>query len=744
MVLWDICITSQSAVPPLVSLAGEPKPGGGFWDKANVTLSAGGSPVYYTLDGTEPSAEYDSLLYTTPFDLRQTARIKAISLKGNASSTALDTTIVITASPYSITAPEDATVFVGVPTGSGYNYRPFTEKQATYTTLSDGKKTWHYNVSGKHNYRVSCADAVTTVGVFTPNGGSLEITEAQLTSHSPKEIDHDVSHLNGRNVADIFLNINAAGHLHLPNVDTTFQIVNQRNWQTIDTDVNNYFFQPDYHYTVLDESGAPSSAVLTVSPTGLITPVGEGTAIVLITYDALLCKHTSNVGDNGNAFFSALWPENTGAFVVTVGEKGAGITSNMTVSEYWNSDNTDKTSGIAIDSEIDVLYYEADKGGFDYTFKPEGVLDVTLAQPTVGINAASYNGFSKNGVTKNADNSYTVRLTEGRNIVQLFSASNYRSVFQIITAKPVTYAISNVTRPDETPDKGDSISVKFNTLYHPCNKMAGIYNMSAGIQYSAQETTFPFILSSHQYTFASRAQEYGYKIPANYNGDDLTLTEGVIKVNGYGSLYGAHRYISLVDGVMPNLNASVRMGYFGSIPDIRIRTVGAPPSMPTGLQALAPTDSSLALKWTASTDNVGVEGYTIWVNGDSLTTVSKTTTVHPVTGLSPETVYTFEVAAFDAAGHRSAKASLTATTLAAPSSGLDDVTANVIGIYPNPFADYLIVNTAAAGKASIYDISGKPVLTVILHSGSNRIVTSTLPKGVYILHTGRTVIRIVK
>ncbi|MDR2475855.1 MAG: chitobiase/beta-hexosaminidase C-terminal domain-containing protein, partial [Bacteroidales bacterium] len=394
--LKNLCITAATAQAPdapSIDIAGAAKVEGDFWDKASVTLShlRPDVSIYYTTDNTEPTDA--STPYTAPFDIAQTTQLKAISVAGGVSSTVLDTLITVTASPYKITAPENATVFVGVPTGSGYNYRPFTEKTATYSTVEDGKKTYYYNVSGKHNYRVSRADAVTTVGVFTPSGTNtaLEITEGQLTSHAPKEINHDVNSLNGRNVADIFVNINAAGHLYLPKIDTTFQIVSQRNWQTIDTDVNNYFFQPDFHYTVLGEDGAPSNAVLTVSPTGLITPAGEGTAIVLITYDALLATHTVNLGaeNNGNAFFSALWPENTAVFVVTVGEKGAGIASNMTVSEYWNSDGTDKTDGIALDSEHDVLYYEASTGGFDYTFKPEGVLDVTLATPTVGTNSVS-------------------------------------------------------------------------------------------------------------------------------------------------------------------------------------------------------------------------------------------------------------------------------------------------------------------------------------------------------------------
>jgi len=439
-----------------------------------------------------------------------------------------------------------------------------------------------------------------------------------------------------------------------------FQIINCRNWQAINTDVDNYFIAPDFHYTVINETGAVDNTVVTVSDKGVITAKSAGTAIVLVTYDAMVAHHTTNVGNNGNAFFSAIWPENTGVFVVTVGAPAtSGITPNMNIGGYWNNEGNDKVDGTALDSEHDVLYYEESTGGFDYTFKPEGAVAVSVANPAIGANSVSYSGFTP--VAKNDDGTYTVKVTFGRNIVRLTSSAG-ASEYQVITAKPVTWTVSNLTHEGEKFVAGDQVSVKFNTLYHPANKLSGIYNMSAGIQYTGENVNFPLILGPGQYTFASRAQEYKMTIPADYSGDEYVLTNGVIKVNGFGSYYGEHRNITLQNGVDPNLNASVRLAYFGSLPDIVLPFAGIPPTVPGNLIATPVDGVSVFLQWAASKDNVAVTGYTIWVNGELNTTVPASTTFYVVEGLTPATTYTFEVAAFDAAGNVSAKATATATT----------------------------------------------------------------------------------
>jgi chitinase len=85
------------------------------------------------------------------------------------------------------------------------------------------------------------------------------------------------------------------------------------------------------------------------------------------------------------------------------------------------------------------------------------------------------------------------------------------------------------------------------------------------------------------------------------------------------------------------------------------------PTAPANLAVSATTASSVALAWTASTDNVGVTGYQVFRNGTSVATVTGTSFTD--TGLAAGTAYTYTVKARDAAGNLSAASNqVTGTT----------------------------------------------------------------------------------
>jgi len=102
-----------------------------------------------------------------------------------------------------------------------------------------------------------------------------------------------------------------------------------------------------------------------------------------------------------------------------------------------------------------------------------------------------------------------------------------------------------------------------------------------------------------------------------------------------------------------------------------------PPSVPGGL-AGTPAPLQIALSWTASTDNVGVTGYKVFRNGAQIATTSSLSHVDP--GLLPSTLYSYAVAAFDAAGNTSAQsAALSVGTLAASDTQAPTVPAGLVG-----------------------------------------------------------------
>lgn len=85
------------------------------------------------------------------------------------------------------------------------------------------------------------------------------------------------------------------------------------------------------------------------------------------------------------------------------------------------------------------------------------------------------------------------------------------------------------------------------------------------------------------------------------------------------------------------------------------------PTAPASL-AVSTGTSSLALSWAASTDDVGVSGYGVYLNGSRV--ADPTATAHTFSGLACDTSFVLAVDAVDAAGNRSAQSSLTARTTA--------------------------------------------------------------------------------
>jgi chitodextrinase len=145
-----------------------------------------------------------------------------------------------------------------------------------------------------------------------------------------------------------------------------------------------------------------------------------------------------------------------------------------------------------------------------------------------------------------------------------------------------------------------------------------------------------------------------------------------------------------VTGTMPTSTAPLRIGgnsvwnewFSGQIDEVRVynRALSATelqsdmntpvsadtvaPSTPTGLRQTSATTTSVSIAWNASTDNVGVTGYDLKVNGNAAGTSTGTTAT--LSGLACGTSPTVGVDAYDAAGNRSAVAMFAAATSPCP------------------------------------------------------------------------------
>jgi hypothetical protein len=479
--------------------------------------------------------------------------------------------------PYSITVPAGANLFLGTKTAHFVRF-----KEVAPESITDGGTVYNFRLADmqQYSYRVTQEGKLTQVGLFTMSGDEtkrpqLVFTDADMEAKAPKFIDHDVASNEGYNVSDIFLNINPAGHLRLASVGETYDILPLRNWELTNTITANYFIEPDYHFTVVNLNGQEENSVVKVEDE-VLTAVGEGTAIVLVTYDAIHLDYYDGATKRtftGGSDWSAIWPENTGVFVVTVGEEATGIIPNMIINkDYLTQANgvDTKLSMENVDAEFDVLYYLDTEEGFDYTFTPEGVVSVTLARPVIGTNMATYTGFSDEGVTRNIDGSYTLRLTEGRNIVRLMNALG-QSVYQVMTAKSCHRDILVGEEVVTSVKCGDEVTVQYSGLYHPAGKLAGIHNFNGFVAYKqASEGITVTNGKGNQYKMASTAtaQAVTFTVPEGWEPSTIELTDGVMCISGWGDPVGNHRATSKTTGRAPNFTAIQQNAVFGRVPAV--------------------------------------------------------------------------------------------------------------------------------------------------------------------------------
>ncbi|MCE5172817.1 lytic polysaccharide monooxygenase [Paenibacillus profundus] len=132
----------------------------------------------------------------------------------------------------------------------------------------------------------------------------------------------------------------------------------------------------------------------------------------------------------------------------------------------------------------------------------------------------------------------------------------------------------------------------------------------------------------------------GSTLAATTNG--TTLTYNLTGLTANTSYTYTVRAVDAANNISANSNA-VTFTTQAPQPDV------VPPTAPTYLSSSNITDASVKLSWGASTDNVGVAGYRIY-NGTVLVATTSGLTYN-VTGLTPNTSYTFTVIAFDATGN---------------------------------------------------------------------------------------------
>ncbi|MEU4229509.1 fibronectin type III domain-containing protein [Nonomuraea sp. NPDC026600] len=135
----------------------------------------------------------------------------------------------------------------------------------------------------------------------------------------------------------------------------------------------------------------------------------------------------------------------------------------------------------------------------------------------------------------------------------------------------------------------------------------------------------------------------------------------------FTALVTGRAYTFEVDAVDPSGNRSAK-AQLSVMAEVDV----TPPTTPANLRLVEATLTSLQVAWDASTDNVGVAAYGVYLNG-LRQGADHAELEHTIIRLARGTEYTIAVDAADSAGNRSPAASLTVSTLAGadPSAPLD-------------------------------------------------------------------------
>ena len=489
----------------------------------------------------------------------------------------------------SLTCKEFVTVTVTAPKGSTIDagtlakYYVFSFLEPFARSVEDGTATFHLDKNTDYFYRVRHPEGATYWNyVRLSADAAYTITEEDLGltgDFSKSTIYHFENNVYDR--AGIYLNINTKGYKNMA-VGDTFELNSFRNWFAIESFMNAKVALPEMHYQVIDVNGNASD-VVTITPNALNSNVAvmeakhEGTAIVLVTYDAM----THMVGQTSTAShrFSAIWPELTGVFVVNVGADGSAIQTNM------NLDRMDavieKDEARQLDAEHDILFYTGTEGA-SYSFKPEAGCTVSVLRPTVTAASMTYSGgFTNTGVTTAEDGTVTVSgLITGRNIIKVTKGG--LSTYQVVTARGVSYKFVNAEGTELTQEElaaikpGDSVTIQFSNLISPKEKLSGAYNFNFSLYMQGPDGTFfksdpGGNFGVYDFSGNPERQKLTVTIPKFWAKETYTLS-GAIKQAGWPGV-PTHRGITYAVGTNPGFDAPKTAGILSRLPEITIPVV---------------------------------------------------------------------------------------------------------------------------------------------------------------------------
>lgn len=180
--IQKIEVTYGSVDPNFVAAPTIKPATGTYYEAQEVTIKAGeGSSIFYTLDGSDPSAS--STAYTAPFTVEKTTTVKAIAVKGENKSQVSESVITIE-------TVQKKTIAEIIATGAQNRVETSATVQAVYSSgLMLGDATGYITVYLGSAPSVAIGDVVDVVGPTAEYGGCIQFGQGtEVTKTGTAEV----------------------------------------------------------------------------------------------------------------------------------------------------------------------------------------------------------------------------------------------------------------------------------------------------------------------------------------------------------------------------------------------------------------------------------------------------------------------------------------------------------------------------------------------------------------------------
>ena len=446
----------------------------------------------------------------------------------------------------------------------------------------------YYEVPEGFTYMLRQEGKVTRYGKTlkgTWNDDHTEITLDNL-QENPNQIHRDQE--KDSYYASMLTNLPENSEIDLK-VGEYFDIVPLRAWQAINSGTGNEHNDPEWHYQVIGGDTSVASVEITkddeIGQFGRVQAKGAGTVLVAFYYDAM-----ESAGINGSTYlYSALLPELTGIAVIHVTGNNettpaTQISSNIDMIEgrtvyYMKSFTDEKGVKSEVDTHAEYTFTPTAKTGETQeeitsvrVHKPIMVADGKLSEnPNDWLNDASWEEYepdtsdaSMSAEDQKYKKSYTLQLSEGRNIVEIKAGDAV--TYHVILARGLDITVSNLYSPGNTLTVGDTVRVTMENLIPPMFKMAAIYN-PGGVNFVCKANGVEYKTFFGQYMA-------GTSFDIKLNEEDAgtyVINDAVLDLNEWGAPDGAHRRLtrnSMAGYWNGGDNPNIEYGKMAYLPDI--------------------------------------------------------------------------------------------------------------------------------------------------------------------------------